>query len=143
MEWSLFMGMIATGAPPAGLADWIWSVGWLAALALLGLKIWEILAGKKKMPQPFLTEKMEPLATKRELRKVEEDLSGEIGKLSGQIERDRVSSVAGMIRLHERVDRIAEGVGEVGGQIKVMARNVEMLVEAKFGGRRRKEGDDE
>jgi uncharacterized protein YlxW (UPF0749 family) len=143
MDWIIF----ATGAPPEGLSSWLWAAGWMAALLLLALKIWEIVSGRRRMPQPLMTERMEPLATRKELQKVEADLSGEIRGLSARIDRERATTEGIVTRIHDRIDRLAGTVGEMSGQLKVIGANVAMLVEQR-GGRARSRameqgGDDE
>lgn len=126
--------ILATGAPPEGMSAWLSALGWLMALVLLALKIWETARGRPLVPQPLMTRAEADVATRKELEDAEQRLEAELVEIKGRLDDERNVARESLGKVHRRIDALVSSTSEMRGALKGVSDNVNLLVRLQMGG---------
>jgi hypothetical protein len=119
---------------PSFLRDWLIVLACLVGLAIAIIVLVEKIQGKKAQmvqvsPDPMRTQRVEPVATKRELESAKQEIEDDIKGIRQAIAQDREAAREALGKVHGRIDKVAENTGEMKGELKGIAETMRLLLE--------------
>lgn len=117
--------------------DFLWkllvALGGLGILLNVGLTLFDRFKPKKASetiisPDPLRMQKVEALATKNELRGVEEAIEKDIHELREAMTEERRSARTALGNVHKRIDDVAQHSAEMAGELKQISGQLTQLV---------------
>lgn len=131
-DWMLVLGQ-AEKVDPVFFHQWMVSLGAIGLLFLTGLKIAELIRGKKAVetvlsPDPLRFQKVQDLATKAELEATRRALEDDLGEIKRANHEDREIANQALLRVHGRIDTVANHSAEMAGELKQISKALERLL---------------
>jgi hypothetical protein len=133
---------IAESTQPDTMISGTWLIGAIGALSTAAaLIIGKLQVDKVKRDktstriedQPISISLVETLATKEEMKELEGRLVDEIKKLEGSISKERDIARTANGNLHARIDKSAEAMAEMKGQLIQISANTSRLIDMAMG----------
>lgn len=142
--------LAATGAGGGGGGDLMAILGWVTTFvtAVVGAALTAAAKRRGKeegrrevhvAPNPLPVDVLSKLVTEDQLVEVKDSLTERLVRLEAGVCEDRRLAREAQGRVHARIDRVAESLGEVKGELKKITANLDLLLGNCMAGARKRE----